>query len=372
MKMTKNLHNQLNEEILILNLQLFADTVIPGNAAGNMMTSADGGLDGEFRGAIREKFLREAKSVLAFDRYAKRENIEKRKGKTITFFKKDRAKPEYTKKLAEGMTPDPHKYGIVTLSANIDQYGDWALITDVVSDTALHDMVAVTSDTQARQAAETYDIFTRNDLVAGAQRVYAPTVNDNGTVENTDVSTITPAAKMTVRLINEMVARMKADNIPPVVGNDYVMYIHPWVWYDLIRDPEWQEMHKHTDSTPLESGELGRISGCRFVETTQAMITKDGAKISADGGNEPENKYGVFHNVMVGREAYALIDLAGKGVEQIFHGIGEAGAADPLNQRCSVGFKFWYGFAILDELAVYDVVTGSYKSDEVQANFVVE
>lgn len=326
-------------EAIVFDLSLFADVIIPENGATNMHTTDSANISVEFTKMQDEAFLRETKANLAYDRYAKKVNIAKRKGKTYEFFKKDRANPANTKKLKEGYTPDPSKLSITSFTANIEQYGDWQLFSDVTVDTSMHDLISVSRSTLSRQAAESYDIMARNELVAEAGKIYCG--------GRASVSAMTTNDKITLAAVVKAVAMLKADNIPPAVGGDYVMYIHPHVWHDLILDPDWQKFHVNNPSN-MEAGELGRIAGCRFIETTHAKITTDGGST-----NIP-----LYHNIILGSEAYALIDLANQGV-QMKTVLPQASIADPLGQRASVGFKMWFGIAITDELAMYDVVCTS-------------
>lgn len=337
--MKSNKYQSLVIEAIVFDLSLFADVIIPENGGTNMHTAESANISVEFTKMQDEAFLRETKANLAYDKYAKKVNIAKRKGKTYEFFKKDRANPNNTKKLKEGWTPDPSKLSITSFTANIEQYGDWQLFSDVTVDTSMHDLISVSRGTLSRQAAESYDIMTRDMLVAEAGKLYCG--------GRSGASAMTANDKITLAAIVKAVALLKADNIPPAVGGDYVMFIHPHVWHDLILDPDWQKFHVNNPSN-MESGELGRIAGCRFIETTQTKITEDGGS----------TKIPLYHNIIVGSEAYALIDLANKGVEMKTV-LPQASIADPLGQRASVGFKMWFGIAILDELAMYDVVCTS-------------
>ena len=59
----------------------------------------------------------------------------------------------------------------------------------------------------------------------------------------------------------------KADKI----GDSYVAIIHPDVSYDLMSDAAWQNV-KDYDPKDWYEGEIGKIAGCRFVETTEAKV----------------------------------------------------------------------------------------------------
>ncbi|MBO4915192.1 MAG: N4-gp56 family major capsid protein, partial [Oscillospiraceae bacterium] len=64
---------------------------------------------------------------------------------------------------------------------------------------------------------------------------------------------------------------LRAQNAPTING-DYVAIIHPYVAYDLMRDPDWRDPHKYVDTDNMYEGEIGKIAGVRFVQTTEAKI----------------------------------------------------------------------------------------------------
>lgn len=70
-----------------------------------------------------------------------------------------------------------------------------------------------------------------------------------------------------------MVAKLRAQNAPTING-DYVCIIHPYVAYDLMRDPEWVDAHKYAAPENLYTGEIGKMCGVRFVQSTEAEIDK--------------------------------------------------------------------------------------------------
>ena len=48
--------------------------------------------------------------------------------------------------------------------------------------------------------------------------------------------------------------------------------IHPDVSYDLMNDPSWKYPNQYADPSHIFEGEIGRIEGVRFVESTEAKI----------------------------------------------------------------------------------------------------
>ena len=353
----KTKYNGLVIEAIIVNLQLFADVVVPSNAETNMMTTASTELDGAFQKANDAKFVEIHKEALVFDQYLGSVNIPANSGNTARFPKKNRITPKNTK-LAEGKTPDPNKIKITFVTGKVEQHGDYVMFTDVALGTSIYDLMSTAREGQAYEAAEIKNALIRDDILAD-ENIQTAFAENNGTPA-TAASAITANHKLTVDLVRKQVTVMKRNNIRPAVGNDYVMFIHPDQWYDLTSDPAWQEMHKYADPTPLMSGEIGRISGCRFVETSTVLVTKDGASSA-----------GVYHSLMLGADAVDQIKLANGGVQTIAKGLGSGGTADPLNQRATVGWKMFYGAKVKDPLAVIELMTGSFNSGSIAATDLV-
>ena len=90
-----------------------------------------------------------------------------------------------------------------------------------------------------------------------------------------------------------------------------------------MRDPEWIDAHKYAQPENLYTGEIGKIAGVRFVQTTEAKIYSGG----------------VFGTLIFGEGAYGVTEITGGGLQTIVKQKGSAGTADPLDQRSSVGWK---------------------------------
>lgn len=56
------------------------------------------------------------------------------------------------------------------------------------------------------------------------------------------------------------------------IDGAFPVIIHPDVAYDLMNDPKWLAPHQYVDTEHMYEGEIGKIEGCRFVESTEAKI----------------------------------------------------------------------------------------------------
>ena len=170
-----------------------------------------------------------------------------------------------------------------------------------------------------RQAGATLDTVVRNVMQSGTNVTYCPKADGTAV---TSREALDETCQLTVDVVNQVVAKLRAQNAPTINGK-YVAIIHPYVAYDLMTDPAWQDAHKYCKPENMYEGEIGEIGGVRFVQTTEAKIY--------DGG--------VFGSLFFGEGAYGVTEITGGGLETIVKQKGSAGTADPLDQRSSVGWK---------------------------------
>ena len=369
---TKTLENGFDYVAITFDFQLFAgnNVVVPSNAETNMMTTQTESIDPLFKEASDSLFIDYHKEKLVFPQYVRKITKKLHDGLSFTVRVKHRLKPKNTR-LEEGMTPEPSQIEVSTISADIEQHGNYIMHTDLVENTSMVDIVNLDRELLADQAAEVENALVRDDILAADSIgiYYADKVDADGKkTKIDDIAELTIDCKLTVDLVKQVVKVYERNNIRPVAGKDYVWFIHPDQKYDLTNDPRWESMHQYTDPTPLFDGEIGRISGMRFVETSTVLITKDGAPIpDAEDGS----KYAVYHSIVLGADAVAELDLGDKGTQMIVKGLGSAGTADPLNQRATTGWKKHYGLMVTDALAVTEVLTCSSDSETADETEIV-
>lgn len=378
-------------------IQLFADSVQTTGAAG---------LSAEMKTFYDMALIDEAQANLVHDQFGQKRPIPANGGKIIEF-RKFAPLAKATTPLTEGVTPDGKQLSVSTVSAAVSQYGDYITQSDMLELTALDNTILESAKLLGRQAGATLDTVVRNVMHSGTNVMYAEKSTASGTEEVKKREALDKSCKITVELIQRAVAKLRAQNAPPINGK-YVGIIHPYVAYDLMRDSEWIDAHKYAQPENLYEGEIGEIAGVRFVQTTEAKIycgadlagdsrtlsvnnasgyTGSVSAVKFDGGTVAENALAgryillngvrakvtantadtltieaadfgtvtdnaviypgeggadglaVFGTLILGDGAYGVTEVTGGGLEIIVKQRGSSGAADPLDQRSSVGWK---------------------------------
>ena len=290
-----------NTKLLNINLQLFAE---------NTQVTSQSSLSDEMKTFYSDYLIDNAEPKLVHDQFGQKHPIPKNGGKTIEF-RKYSPLPKLLTPLTEGVTPDGQSLTVSVIEATVAQYGGYITLSDVLLMTAIDNNMVQATKLLGNQAGATLDTITREVLNGGTNVIYAGGVESRGAV-----STV-----LTVDDVKKAVRALKTQNAEKI-DNSFVGIIHPDCSYDLTNDPKWEAV-KTYDPSDWYEGEIGRIFGVRFVETTEAKIFEGG----------------IYSTLILGDNAYGVTEIEGGGLEHIVKQLGSAGTADPLNQRATVGWK---------------------------------
>ena len=342
---------------IVVDLQLLANlntNVTTANTTGNNLTA-------EMKTFYDMTLIDEAGPALVHDQFGQKRPIPANGGKKIEF-RKFNPLPKALTALTEGVTPDGGKLDVSKLEAEVSQYGYYIVQSDVLELTAIDNTIVEATKMLGRQAGLTLDTITRNKLMAGTNVMYCPKIASGGTeTPVTSRANLDATAQLTVDVVNQVVAKLRAKNAPTING-DYVAIIHPFVAYDLMRDPAWLDAHKYTTSENIYAGEIGKIGGVRFVQTSEAKIYTGSADNCPSG-------LAVFATLFLADGAYGVTEISGGGLQTIVKQKGSAGTADPLDQRSSIGWKAMKTAEILVEPYMVRVESCSARfSASAQAN----
>ena len=296
--------------LLAINLQLFAEM--------NTQTTQSAGLSAENKTFYDKTLIDEAGPELIHNQFGQSRPIPKNGGKKIEF-RKFAALPKATTPLTEGVTPDGRNLTVTTIEAEVKQFGDYVVLSDILDLTAIDPVVVEATKVLGKQAGLTLDTITREILQSGTNVFYAPKAD--GT-EVTSRANLDSTCLLTVDVVKDVAAFLKANNAPKIDGS-YVAIVHPYVAKDIMSDPNWIDAYKYANPDNIYEGEIGKIAGVRFVETSEAKIYENG----------------VFGTLFLGANAYGTTEIEGGGLQTIIKQKGSAGTSDPLDQRSSVGWK---------------------------------
>ena len=334
-------------KVNIFDLQLFAEV------NQNVQTTGASDLSPEMKTFYSKLLIERAKANLVHAQFGETESLPKNGGKTIEW-REFSAFPKATTPLTEGVTPAGVPLKVTSITQTLSEFGAYTTISDLLELTAIDNVIVETTSKHGDSMGLTLDTIVRNELNKATHVIYAP--NASGTVPATR-SAITSANKLTVQTIAKAATLLKKHNAPKIDGS-YICIIHPSVAYDLTTDENWIDIQKYSNTEKIYEGEIGKLYGVRFIETTEAAMFTG----STNGG---ANGQAVYSCVFLGKGAYKVLDIESNKAEVIVKGRGSSGTADPLNQRSTVGWKIpLYGAKIVIPDYICRVECGSTFSIE--------
>ena len=275
-------------------------------------------LSPEMKTFYDKNLIRLAEPELVHDQFGQKRPIPGGNGKVIEFRKFNAlASVPSDRILSEGITPNGQFYGVTAITAKVEQYGGYITLTDMLNLTAYDTNMQEVMKLLASQAGQVSDKITRDVLAGGTNVSYAGGQSARANLTSDDV--------LTIEDIKKAVRKLKRVNAKTISGN-YVAIVHPDVAYDLMQDSEWIDANQYAGSGAIFNGEIGKMYGVRFVETTMAKIVKP-------------STLPIYCTLVLAENAFGVTSINGGGIETIVKQLGSGGTADPLNQRSTVGWK---------------------------------
>lgn len=323
------------------------------NTQTTVNTASSTFLNKEYRD---RKLLAYARTKFVHAKFGQKRPIPEYNGKRVEFRRWNTFDPNAAlSPLTEGVTPEGQSLSQSKVEAEVAQYGAYVEISDMLESTNFANDLKEVPALLGEQIGTVVEWVTRDAMNAGTNVQFANGKTGRAQITADDKLTVDEIRKA-VRTLKKAKARMfngsEADGGKPGSRKPHFICIcGPDAVYDLQSDPLWQDVSKYSNAEQIYNGELGRLFGVVFVESTEAKVFDGEGSGSAD----------VHSTLIFGADAYGIVDIAGSGaVNSIVKGLGSAGAADPLDQRATMGAKVKaYAAKILNELWILRIEHGA-------------
>lgn len=305
----------------------------------NMLADAqkNGLLNNEYWQKRLLKMITLAKENFVFQNLGKTTNLPRNMGTRTVSYRRYLSLPVdlQKQKLVEGVPPEALKLEGTKVSGVIDQYGAFFRITDWVDDIHMDDLRQEYQPELARYAAEVRERVTIASFTEASESFVGGGVGEDA-ITATDTMTLAELRKARLAMT---ISRRK----PHRKYGRYLVAASPQVIQDLLDDDDAiKQMEIGNDNAPLKAG------------TVVNYVFYDLAFIETQILAEPtpnENDINIYTTYFIGDEAYAVIELSGKGLSWHYKPFKEEGT-DPLAQLATVGYKMWYGAKVLDPTSI--------------------
>lgn len=220
-----------------------------------------------------KKLLEIAKTKFIHAMFGQKRPIPRNGGKRIEFRKFNLFDPDPNLlTLVEGVTPTGQSLSQSKLEAEVAQYGAYVELSDLLDMTAYDDVKDASVELLGEQLGTCIEWVTRDAMCATTSVQYANGRANRAAIESTDKLTVTEIRKA-VRTLKKNKARMFTTGSDGSVRRPhYVCICSPDSTYDLQNDQLWQDVSKYSNAEQIYSGEIGRLFGVVFVESTEAKV----------------------------------------------------------------------------------------------------
>ena len=220
-----------------------------------------------------KKLLETAKTRLVHATFGQKRSIPRHGGKRVEFRKYDLFTPDADAlTLVEGVTPTGQSLTQSKVEAEVSQYDAYVEVSDLLDLTAYDEVLADSAELLGEQLGTVIEWVTRDAMCATTNVQYANGKSGRNDLLSTDVLTVDEIRKA-VRTLKKNKARTFASAPDGSVRRPhYVCICSPDATYDLQNDALWQDVSKYSNAEQIYSGEIGRLFGVVFVESTEAKV----------------------------------------------------------------------------------------------------
>lgn len=236
--------------------------------------------------------------------------------------------PLVTAGQGEGVPTTAVSMTATNVTGSTAQYDAAVSISDILAYTSFGDVMKATMERLAYNAGQSIDTIVRNAVCASGTHQGAVTIA---------AFTSTPAtALLTINEIKKAVRTLRRNDAMEQTDGLFVAVVHPDALYDLMTDSTtggWIDANKYTDGNvdKLLKGEVGKLAGVRFLETSNSYVRGSGVTASSQ----------VHVTNVFARDAFGVTEL--QGLKTYVKNFGSAGSADPTDKVATAGWKTLFG-----------------------------
>ncbi len=215
------------------------------------------------------QLLESAKTRFVHAEFGQKRPIPRNNGNKVNFRRWNLFDPHTAMNgLTEGETPDGQTLSQTNVEATVKQYGAYVEVTDLLDLTAYDSVINDSAELLGEQIGTVVEWVTRDAMSSTTNVQYAGGGNNMNSVGEYN--------KLTVDEIRKAVRTLKRNKARPFADDGrtphFICICSPDATYDLQSDENWKNVSTYSNSEAIYSGEIGRLYGVVFVESTEAKV----------------------------------------------------------------------------------------------------
>jgi len=243
--------------------------------------------------------------------------------------------PLVTAGQGEGVPTTAVSMTATNVTGSVAQYDAAVSISDILAYTSFGDVMKSAMERLAYNAGLSIDTVVRNMIsTAGTLQTVTGLTGANWTA-------IPTTGYLTLAELKKAVRTLRRNDTREMSDGYFVAVAHPDAIYDLMTETAtgaWIDSNKYTDANAekLLKGEIGRLGGVRFLETSNGYTRGTGVTSSAT----------VYVTSVFGSDAFGVTEL--QSLKTFIKPFGSGGVSDPTDKVATAGWKTSFGVAPLN------------------------
>jgi len=248
--------------------------------------------------------------------------------------------PLVTAGQGEGVPTTAVQLTATNVTGTTAQFDAAVSISDLMAYTSFGDVMKNAMELLAYNAGLSIDTVVATEVSTSGTMQAATGLGSNWTaIPATGILSISEI-KRAVRTLNRNNAFKQSDGF-------YTATVHPDALFDLMTDTTtggWIDANKYDSATSdkLLNGEVGRLHGVRFLDSTNTYIK--GSSCAANSAVLASST--IYVTNVFGREAFGVTDL--QNLQTFVKELGSGGTGDPTNKIATAGWKTTFGVSELN------------------------
>lgn len=269
---------------------------------------------------------------------------------------------------------------ITDVTKAVAKYGDHIVLNEEADVVNFNGQTAELLDRLAEQAGRSANMIQRNEMEDNPTLVLAGGAASDGVITSaitaaTLNSVINTLTRNVAKTFAAMTSGSTAIGTVPILRS-YWAICHPDVAHDVAGLTGFTSVEKYNGQVqimPDEFGFYGRAGlGIRFLQSPDASIDAGSGGNSSGTLRETSSAADLYTTAVFGQFAVGSLGFGTefppqigranrpmRAIEIINKGFGSAGAADPLNELSTMGWKLWSGPKILNAAWIRGIRSGA-------------
>jgi len=245
--------------------------------------------------------------------------------------------------LTEGVVPDGHDNTVSVVEATPVLLGDYTKISDLMSMETLVDIISAQGKELYNNAKRIIDEHIQDTLESDTNVpvMYAGTATARDELTSSDV--------MTLDLVTKGVTFL---TVQGVTNEKFKVIMHPSVFRDFCKSGstnDWLNRVIYDNYQGIKEGYVMSIENFEIYLSSNVKTVE----VTPSGGTA----FKMYPTYVLRRGAYGTSSLS--SLQTCFKPYGSAGTADPLNQIATIGWKAYFGCALLNPFFLVRLETRS-------------